>query len=170
MSAMSQTMEKKKMSTLTKGDRAIPFCLPDQNEKNVCLKDFAGKWPVLYFYPKDQTPGCTLEAVEFTRRLPDFHKLNAEVLGISPDTPKSHCDFIDKQNLKLTLLSDPRHEVLEKYGVWKLKKQYGREYYGVERSTFLINLRGTAVSVWRSVKVQGHVEAVLSTLQKLQSE
>jgi peroxiredoxin Q/BCP len=163
-------MEKRKMSTLTKEDRAIPFCLPDQNENNVCLKDFIGKRLVLYFYPKDQTPGCTLEAVEFTRRLPDFHKLNAEVLGVSPDTPKSHCDFIDKQNLKLTLLSDPKHEVMEKYGVWTLKKQYGREYYGVERSTFLIDPKGITVSVWRGVKVQGHVETVLSMLQKLQSK
>jgi peroxiredoxin Q/BCP len=158
------------MKILKTGDKAAPFCLQDSNEKTVCLKDFKGKWLVLYFYPKDQTPGCTLEAVEFTRQLPDFHKLNAEVLGVSPDSPKSHCSFIEKEDLKLILLSDPKHEVLEKYGVWTLKKQYGREYYGVERSTFLIDPKGNIASVWQDVKVQGHVETVKSILKKIQSE
>jgi peroxiredoxin Q/BCP len=151
------------------GDKAILFCLPDSNQKNVCLKDFAGKWIVLYFYPKDQTPGCTLEAVEFTRRIEDFLRMNAEVIGVSPDSPKSHCDFIEKQNLRLVLLSDPKHEVMANYSVWKLRKQYGREYYGVERSTFLIDPKGTIAAVWRGVKVQGHAEAVQNELARLHS-
>jgi thioredoxin-dependent peroxiredoxin len=157
------------MGDIKVGDKAISFCLPDSHEKTVCLADFSGRWVVLYFYPKDQTPGCTLEAVEFTRQLADFHGLNAEILGVSPDSPKSHCNFIEKQDLELTLLCDTQHDVLQKYGVWKLKMQYGRETHGVERSTFLIDPRGVVASIWRGVKAQGHAETVKTELKKLQA-
>jgi peroxiredoxin Q/BCP len=150
---------------LRPGEAAEPFDLPDAHENRVRLKDFTGRWLVLYFYPKDRTPGCSLEAVEFTRRLGDFHALGAEVMGVSPDSPKSHCDFIEKQDLQLTLLSDEKKDVINRYGVWKLKKQYGREYFGVERSTFLIDPAGLVAAVWRGVKVQGHVDAVLAELE-----
>jgi len=153
------------MSDIKAGDAAVPFCLPDGHEKSVCLEDLKGRWLVLYFYPKDQTPGCSLEARDFTRQLGDFHGLGAEVIGVSPDSPKSHCDFIEKQNLKLILLSDTKRDIIRKYGVWKLKKQYGSEYFGVERSTFLVDPRGIVAVVWRGVKVPGHVDAVMAELK-----
>jgi thioredoxin-dependent peroxiredoxin len=154
------------MSDLRAGDAAVPFCLPDGHVHSVCLVDFRGRWLVLYFYPKDQTPGCSLEAGDFTRRLGEFHRMGAEVIGVSPDSPKSHCDFIEKRNLKLILLSDEKRAVIRKYGVWKLKKQYGREYFGVERSTFLVDPLGSVAAVWRGVKAPGHADAVLAELKK----
>jgi peroxiredoxin Q/BCP len=154
------------MPDLRPGDKAVSFRLPDSHENEVRLEDFKGRWLVLYFYPKDQTPGCSLEAVEFTRRLGDFHAAEAEVAGVSPDSPKSHCDFIAKQNLELILLSDENKEVIRRYGVWKLKKQYGREYFGVMRSTFLIDPDGNVAAVWRGVKVPGHIDAVLAELEE----
>jgi peroxiredoxin Q/BCP len=118
---------------------AVPmFCLPDLAGKQECLRDFEGKWVVLYFYPKDNTSGCTREAMDFSERLAEFEKLNAAVIGISPDSPASHQKFVEKHNLRVLLLSDERHEVADAYGVWKLKRLYGKEYYGVERTTFLI--------------------------------
>lgn len=153
--------------SLQAGNKAVAFCLPDADGEEVCLKDFAGKWVVLYFYPKDNTSGCTLEAVNFSRQMGDFEKKGAVILGVSPDSTKSHCNFRDKHDLKIRLLSDTEHKVLEAYGVWVLKKMYGREYYGVERSTFLVNPRGEIGHVWRKVKVPGHVEAVKTTLDEL---
>jgi len=147
------------------GQKAPEFCLPDSDENKVCLSQFRGQWVVLYFYPKDNTSGCTLEAVDFTRASGDFRKYNAAILGISPDSAKSHCRFRDKHDLKITLLSDTEHDVLEKYGVWSLKKMYGREYFGVIRSTFLIDPEGMIKNIWRKVKVSGHVEAVLEQLK-----
>ncbi len=158
------------MNKLTSGDKAIYFCLPDDSGKDVCLKDFAGRWVVLYFYPKDNTSGCTLEAVDFSRKLDEFEKRNAVIIGVSPDSPKSHCGFREKHDLKITLLSDTDHGVIEKYGAWVLKKMIGREYFGVERSTFLINPNGGIASVWRKVKVKEHVNNVLEKLIELQSE
>ncbi len=152
------------------GQTAPDFCLPDQNEENVCLNQFRGQWVVLYFYPKDNTTGCTAEAIDFTSLISAFHAANAEVLGVSPDSPKSHVNFITKKELKLRLLSDTEHAVLETYGVWQLKKMYGREYYGVVRSTFLIDPNGKIVHIWPKVKVRGHAEEVLATLKSLQSE
>jgi peroxiredoxin Q/BCP len=149
------------------GDPAPPFCLKDSEGNEVCLKDFEGKWVVLYFYPKDNTPGCTLEAIDFTKNLEDFEKLGATVLGVSPDSEESHKKFCEKHGLKVTLLSDKDHKVLEAYGVWKLKKRYGREYYGVERSTFLISPDGRVAHLWRNVKVKRHVEEVLKKLREL---
>ncbi len=152
------------------GEKAPEFCLPDQDGKEVCLKDFRGKWVVLYFYPKDNTSGCTREAIDFTENLKDFEKLDAVVLGVSKDSVKSHKKFQEKHGLKITLLSDPEHRVIEAYGAWKLKKRYGREYYGTERSTFIIDPEGVIRHEWRNVKVKGHVGEVKETLKKLRGE
>lgn len=149
------------------GDVAPNFCLENQDGEEICLKDFRGKWVVLYFYPKDNTSGCTREAVEFTENLEEFEKQGAVVLGISKDSVKSHKKFAEKHKLKVTLLSDPEHEIIEKYGAWKLKKRYGREYYGTERSTFLIDPDGVIRHIWKNVKVKGHVEEVRKTLEQL---
>ncbi len=148
--------------------QAINFCLPDENGNGVCLNDYKGKWIVLYFYPKDNTSGCTREAKDFSQHIHEFEKLNAVVIGISPDSPSSHKKFKEKHSLKVNLLSDEKHEVMEKYGVWKLKKMYGREYYGVVRSTFLISPDGEIVYSWEKVKVKGHVEEVLEKLKEMQ--
>ena len=153
---------------LKEGDTASDFCLPNQNNKEVCLKDYKGKWVVLYFYPRDNTSGCTMEALDFSQNLGDFEKMNAVILGISPDSTKSHVNFITKHSLKITLLSDPEHEVLEKYGVWQIKKMYGREYYGVVRTTFLIDPEGKIAYIWKKVKAKGHVEEVKKKLKDKQ--
>jgi peroxiredoxin Q/BCP len=144
--------------------KAHEFCLPDHGGKRVCLSDFKGKWVVLYFYPKDNTSGCTKEAKDFSDRIEEFKKLNAVVIGVSPDSVKSHEKFKEKHDLKVILLSDEEKEVLRKYGVWQLKKMYGREYYGVVRSTFLMDPKGEIVHEWRNVKVKGHVDEVLNKL------
>ena len=142
------------------GSKAPDFCLPDADNKKVCLKDFKGKWVVLYFYPKDNTSGCTREAVDFTSNIGDFKKMHATVIGISPDSSASHANFIDRHKLKVILLSDTEHRVLEKYGVWQKKQMYGREYFGVVRTTFVIDPKGKIKQVWDRVKVAGHVDAV----------
>ena len=152
------------------GDKAPDFCLPNQDENEVCLRDLKGKWIVLYFYPKDNTPGCTTEACDFTQNLPDFEGLDAVVLGVSPDSPKKHRNFIEKKNLGITLLSDENKEVLESYGVWQLKKMCGKEYMGVVRSTFLIDPDGIIAEIWRNVRVKGHVEKVKERLKELQGK
>lgn len=149
------------------GNEAPDFRLPDQHDKETSLKQFRGKWVVLYFYPKDNTPGCTIEAIEFTKHLKSFEKLGAVILGASPDSVECHKNFIDDQKLKITLISDHQHKLLEAYGVWQLKKLYGREHMGVVRSTFLIDPYGTIAEVWSPVKVEGHVEAVLNKLQSI---
>ncbi|MGQ4833922.1 MAG: thioredoxin-dependent thiol peroxidase [Candidatus Asgardarchaeia archaeon] len=159
-----------KADKLKVGDIAPDFCLPNQDEKQTCLKDFRGKWVILYFYPKDNTSGCTREAIDFTEHLNEFTELNAVVLGISPDSVKSHQRFIEKHGLKVTLLSDLEHKVLEAYGVWQLKKMYGREYYGVVRSTFIIDPNGKIAHIWRKVKVKGHVDEVKKVLEELQEK
>lgn len=154
-------------NTLNVGGMAPGFLVKNQDEKEVSLKDYTGKWVVLYFYPKDNTSGCTLEAITFTGHLDDFEKMNAVVIGVSPDSCKSHTNFIKKHDLKITLLSDPEKEVIQKYDAWKLKKMYGKEYYGVERSTFLIDPDGKIAEIWRKVKVKGHIEAVKERLGEL---
>ena len=151
-----------------KGSKAADFCLPDENKKEVCLKQFKNSWVVLYFYPKDNTSGCTLEAIDFSEYLTKFKSLNTQIIGISPDSPESHCKFREKHNLKIRLLSDKEHTVIEKYGAWVLKMNYGREYYGVQRSTFIINPDGMVDFVWPKVKVKGHVEDVLAKVKELQ--
>ena len=126
-----------------------------------------GSWVVLYFYPKDNTPGCTTEALDFTAHLEEFQALGATVLGVSPDSVKKHQNFIAKKELKVTLLSDEEKEVCQAYGVWQLKKNYGREYMGVVRSTFLIDPDGIIRATWEKVRVKGHVEEVLNKLREL---
>ena len=158
----------KKTYGLSVGDSAPEFCLPDKDKNKTCLKDFKGKWVVLYFYPKDMTSGCTIEAIDFTGAHKDFDKMNAQILGVSPDSPESHCTFVDKKNLTITLLSDTDHKVLDQYGVWQKKKMYGKEYMGVVRSTFLIDPKGQIRAVWEKVKVPGHIEEVKKTLKDLQ--
>jgi len=149
------------------GEKAPGFCLSNQDDEEVCLRDLAGSWVVLYFYPKDNTPGCTTEALDFTARLGEFESLGAAVLGVSPDSVKKHQNFIAKKELGVTLLSDEEKEVCRAYGVWQLKKNYGREYMGVVRSTFLIDPDGKIAARWEKVRVKGHVEAVLEKLREL---
>lgn len=149
------------------GDKAPEFCLANRNDEEVCLRNFLGRWVILYFYPKDNTKGCTIEAVDFSQNLEGFEKMKAVVVGISPDSPKSHQNFANKHSLEVTLLSDTEHKVLEKYGVWQLRKMYGREYFGVIRSTFIINPEGKTSYIFRKVKVKGHVEEVKRKLKEL---
>ena len=146
---------------------APTFCLFNQNDERICLENFRGKWVILYFYPKDNSKACTLEALSFTDNLKSFKNMDAVVVGVSPDSVKSHKNFAHKHNLDFILLSDPEHKVLNKYEVWKLKKMYGREYMGVERSTFIINPEGYIEKEWRKVRVKGHVEEVKQKLSEL---
>lgn len=157
------------MIMIESGENALKFCLVDGDEEEICLESYRGRWVVLYFYPKDNTSGCTREAMDFTEALGALNALGAEVLGISRDSPESHRKFAEKHNLKIKLLSDPDHKVMEAYGVWALKKMYGREAYGVVRSTFLIDPDGRIAQVWRFVKVKGHVDAVVKSLKDLQN-
>lgn len=150
---------------------APKFSLKNENGEVVALDDFAGKqYVVLYFYPKDSTPGCTTEACEFRDSNSDFSDLNAVILGVSADDQKAHSKFIEKHGLPFSLLIDDTHEISEAYGVWTLKKNFGKEYMGIERTTFLIDPTGTIVKEWRKVKVKGHVEEVLHTLKSLLKE
>jgi len=142
------------------GEKAPEFCLPDAKDNKVCLKDFRGNWLVLYFYPKDNTSGCTREAVDFTANIKDFKKMNAIVVGVSPDSVASHLNFVSKHDLKVLLLSDTEHEILKRYGVWQKKSMYGREYYGVVRTTFVIDPKGKIKQKWEKVKVAGHADVV----------
>ena len=150
------------------GMSAPLFTLKNEKGEQVSLKDFAGKkYVVLYFYPKDSTPGCTTEACDFRENYTNFSDLNAVILGVSADDERAHKKFIEKYGLPFSLLIDDTHEVSEAYGVWKLKKNFGKEYMGIERSTFLIDPTGTIVKEWRKVKVNGHVEEVLFTIKSL---
>ena len=148
------------------GDAAPQFCLPGMDEREVCLDDFKGKWLVLYFYPKDNTSGCTREAVDFTLALPTLNSMGAEVLGISRDPPASHKKCAEKHGLGIKLASDADHKVTEAYGAWALKKMYGKESYGVVRSTFLIDPQGKVAHAWKKVSVKGHAEAVAERLRE----
>ncbi len=154
------------MSKLSPGDKAPPFDLPSDAGKNATLKDYAGKYLVLYFYPRDNTPGCTREAQAFTKLLPKLKKAGAEVCGVSKDSVASHCGFRDKLKLKVTLLSDPDLDVHKAYGAFGEKVSYGKKVKGVIRSTFLIDPKGKIVRAWSSVKVDGHAEAVLAVLEE----
>lgn len=149
------------------GVEAPQFCLPDKDNNEVCLKNFQDKYIVLYFYPKDNTPGCTTEAIGFTGILPELQKLDAVVIGVSPDSPESHARFIEKKNLKVTLLSDVEKKVIKAYGKWGKKKFRGKEYMGVTRSTFLIDPDGNIGYIWPKVSVIGHVEDVKQILEEI---
>jgi thioredoxin-dependent peroxiredoxin len=145
---------------LTINNKAPKFTLPNQDGKGVKLADFKDKFVVLYFYPKDNTPGCTIEAIDFSKLKKEFTKNHAIVLGVSPDPPTKHCNFIKKKDLTITLLSDEEKVVMNQYGVWGLKKFMGREFMGVIRSTFLIK-NNKILKVWSPVKVKGHAQEVL---------
>jgi peroxiredoxin Q/BCP len=155
---------------LNVGDKVPDFCLPNQDEEEICFRDIKGRWIVLYFYPKDNTPGCTTEACDFTAALPDFEGLDATVIGVSPDSPKRHRNFIEKHGLKIMLLSDEDKELCQTFGCWQLKKNYGREYMGVVRSTFIIDPDGKVAAKWEKVRVKGHVEEVKKKLAELQGK
>jgi peroxiredoxin Q/BCP len=156
------------LTELKIGDQAPDFCLPDPERGEICLVDQRGKWVILYFYPKDNTKGCTLEALEFTAAEDDFKQKNAVILAASPDSLKSHTKFRDKHNLTINLLSDTEKDTLQAYGAWQLKKMYGREYMGVVRSTYIIDPDGTISYIWPKVRVKGHVDAVMEKLVELQ--
>jgi len=149
------------------GDPAPGFCLHDQNGEEVCLGELLGRWIVLYFYPKDNTSGCTREALDFSSALEELRSLGAEVLGVSPDSTESHRKFKDKHGIAVTLLSDPDRRVLQAYGAWGTKKMYGKEHQGVIRSTFIIDPAGRIVRIWRRVRVKGHVDEVLGEVRSL---
>lgn len=152
---------------IKEGQKAPDFTLADTNEDSVKLSDMKGKWIVLYFYPKDNTPGCTIEAMEFSSLKKDFEKLNAIVLGVSKDSCASHQKFTEKKNLTINLLSDENLRIQKLYGVWKLKKFMGREFMGTIRTTFLIDPAGNIKKVWNNVKAKGHAQAVLEILKKI---
>ena len=147
------------------GDKAPAFTLPTDGGGKVSLSKLKGRKVVVYFYPKDDTPGCTKEACAFRDAMPDFSKIDAEIIGISKDPPSKHDKFKDKYDLNFTLASDEDGKVLDAYGVWVEKNMYGRKYMGIERATFLIDEKGKIANVWRKVKVNGHVDAVLEAAQ-----
>lgn len=153
------------MKDLQIGDEAPKFTLLNQDGIEISLKDFAGKKVVLYFYPKDDTPGCTIESCEFSELGDEFSAKNAVVIGISPDDSKSHCKFIDKFKLKQILLCDTQTQIARAYGAWGLKKNYGREYEGILRSTFIIDEQGKIAKIFRNVNPrEQHGKAVLESL------
>ncbi len=149
------------------GDIAPDFTLPQDSGDPVTLSTLRGAPVVLFFYPKDNTPGCTKEAIAFTENLAEFTKSGAKVFGVSKDSLKKHENFRCKHDLEVALLSDAETTVCEDYGVWVEKNMYGRKYMGIERATFLIATDGTVAQVWRKVKVPGHVEAVLEAVRAL---
>jgi len=146
------------------GKKAPAFNLPTNTGKKLSLSSLKGKWVVLYFYPKDDTPGCTIEAKEFRDAATDYELRNAVILGISPDDVASHCKFIDKHALNFLLLADTEHAIAEKYGVWVEKNMYGKKYMGVQRATFLIDPQGKLAQVWPKVKPEGHAAEVLAAI------
>lgn len=161
---MSKTIE------IKPGVQAPDFTLMDQNNRPVTLSGFKGKWVVLYFYPKDNTPGCTKEACDFSANRPVFDGLDAVILGVSADSAKSHLNFAEKQNLHISLLSDPNHEALEKYGPWQQKNMFGKLVMGIVRTTFLIDPEGKIAHIWTKVKVNGHAEQVKKKLEELKAK
>ena len=154
---------------IEEGKKAPAFTLPDENDDKIKLADLTGQWVVLYFYPRDDTPGCTIQACDFTSGIKDFEKLGAVVLGCSPDDSESHQKFIKKHKQKIHLLSDPSHRVMEKYGAWGEKNMYGKITQGVIRSTVLIDPAGKVAKHWKRVKTKGHAEAVNLVLKQMQS-
>jgi len=151
--------------TAEEGATAPAFDLESDSGHRITSDDYAGKWLVLYFYPKDNTPGCTREAHDFTAAAAKMKKLGAEVVGVSKDSVKSHCGFRDKEGIKFALLSDPELETHKAYGAWGTKTMYGKKVTGVIRSTFLVSPEGKVAKVWKGVKVDGHVDKVLAALE-----
>jgi peroxiredoxin Q/BCP len=155
------------MAETTDGDRAPDFDLATDSGGRARLKDFRGRKLVVYFYPADDTSGCTLEAIDFTKAAKEFAKADTSVVGISPDSADSHDRFKAKHDLSVALAADPEKNAINAYGVWVEKNMYGRKYMGVERATFLIGRDGRITRAWRKVKVKGHVEEVLAAAQAL---
>ncbi|MGN6671088.1 MAG: thioredoxin-dependent thiol peroxidase [Candidatus Nucleicultricaceae bacterium] len=153
--------------TLQVGDLAPHFSLPSDSDSNVSLTDFKGQNVILYFYPKDDTPGCTLEACGFTESQEAIKSLNAVILGVSKDSVASHKKFKEKHQITFPLLSDVDGTLCEAYGTWTEKSMYGKKYMGIDRSTFLIDGTGTLRAIWRGVKVPGHISAVIEALKDL---
>lgn len=149
------------------GKVAPDFTAPTDGGGKLNLKSLRGKAVVLYFYPKDDTPGCTKEAIAFTEQIKAFEKAGATIIGVSKDTVAKHDKFRDKHGLKVTLVSDEDGKICEKYGVWVEKNMYGRKYMGIERATFLIDAKGKVRNIWRKVKVAGHSDAVLEAVKEL---
>ena len=152
---------------LAEGDPAPDFELPTDGGGRVRLADLRGKPAVIYFYPKDDTSGCTAEAIAFNALRAKFAAAETAVIGVSPDSAASHDKFKRKHDLRIALAADPERSAIEAYGVWKEKSMYGRKYFGVERSTFLIDRNGRIAKVWRKVKVPGHVEEALAAAKAL---
>ncbi|MDR2352755.1 MAG: peroxiredoxin [Deltaproteobacteria bacterium] len=150
------------------GKKFPAFRLMGPNNKKVSLKELVGSYAVIYFYPKDNTSACSLEAQEFTHLEPEFKKLGCKVVGVSPDSPESHDKFALKKSLSVPLLSDSEHKLLEKTGVWQKKKLYGREFMGVVRSTFLLDKEGKILFIWNKVKALGHAKEVLGKLKEIE--
>jgi peroxiredoxin Q/BCP len=154
-------------SWVEEGQRAPAFRLMSDGGKPVALADFRGKPVVVYFYPRDNTPGCTREACAFRDRYQELQSLGVQVLGISPDSVESHQKFREKYGLNFPLLSDPDHRVAEKYGAWREKNMYGKKTMGIQRSTFLIDADGKVARVWKNVKVDGHDQQVMAAVREL---
>lgn len=152
---------------LNEGDNAPDFSLPADNGQTVTLSALKGEKVVLYFYPKDNTPGCTKQAIGFSETLDAFKAQGATIIGMSPDSATKHDKFKTKHDLTITLAADEEKTTLEAYGVWVEKSMYGKKYIGVERSTFIIDQEGKIAKIWRKVKVSGHIETVLETLKTL---
>lgn len=153
------------MARLVAGDTAPTFTLPDQDGKAVSLRDFAGSTVIVYFYPADDTPGCTKEACQFNENLSAFQRSGAKVVGVSPDGAAKHVKFREKYGLAFPLLSDPDHHVMEAFGAWGEKTMYGKKTVGTIRSTFVVDGKGKVVHAWYNVRADGHAEKVLETLQ-----
>ena len=152
---------------LNEGDKAPDFELPGDDGKTVKLSELKGKTVIVYFYPKDNTSGCTKQAINFSERLDDFIDAGVAVLGISPDPIKSHQKFREKHKLTIGLLSDENKDVISAYDAWGEKKNYGHTYMGIVRSTFLIDRKGKIARIWRKVKIPGHIDEVLAAAKKL---
>ncbi|MEM1365433.1 MAG: thioredoxin-dependent thiol peroxidase [Pseudomonadota bacterium] len=155
------------MSDLATGDMAPDFELPTDGDGTLKLSDLRGSNVVLFFYPKDDTPGCTKESIGFSEAKADFEAANTKIIGMSPDKAAKHDKFKAKHNLDVTLVADEGQSALSDYGVWKEKSMYGKTYMGVERSTFLIDADGKIAEIWRKVKVPGHVDAVLERVKAM---
>lgn len=152
------------------GKKAPAFKAMASGDKEISLKDYEGKWLVLYFYPKDNTSGCTKQACGFSESIKQFEKLDAEILGVSPDSVKSRDNFKEKHNLQFDLLSDPEKEIAAKYDAYGEKSMYGRKYMGIIRSTYIIDPKGKIAAEYKKVKVSGHVEKVMKDLEELKSK
>ena len=152
---------------LEAGDKAPKFAIPNQDGNVIKLDDLLDNWSVIYFYPRDDTPGCTVEAKEFTDLSAEFKKNGATIYGVSPDTEAKHCKFIEKHGLKVELLADTENTMLDAYGVWQEKQMYGKTYMGVVRTTYLVDTDGNIAEAWTKVKAKGHAEAVLKRLVEL---